>query len=97
MEKNLFRNLVQSLEEASAIAKGEALASRRIKVAPLPDVRVIRERAGLSQSELARLMRVSVRTIQRWEVYRRKPTGPAIVLLKILQVAPDAAIEVLRI
>jgi hypothetical protein len=35
MEQVLFDELVQSLKEARAIARGEAPASRRIKVAPL--------------------------------------------------------------
>jgi DNA-binding XRE family transcriptional regulator len=31
----------------------------------------------LSQSEFARLMRVSTKTLQNWEQHRRNPTGPA--------------------
>ena len=61
MDKALFDDLLQSLKEASAIAKGKAKASRRFAVAS-PDVRLVREHIGLSQSEFARLMRVSVST-----------------------------------
>lgn len=32
-----------------------------------PDLRTIRDQAGLSQSEAAALLRVSVRTLQDWE------------------------------
>ena len=49
MEKALFEELVQSLKEAKAIARGETAASRRIKVTP-PDVKAVREQLGLSQS-----------------------------------------------
>ena len=38
MEETLFNDLVQSLKETKAIARGEAAASRRFKV-ELPDVK----------------------------------------------------------
>jgi putative transcriptional regulator len=95
MEQTLFDDLVQSLKEAKAIARGEAPASRRIKVTP-PDVKALREQIGLSQSEFARLMQVSVKTLQNWEQRRRNPTGPAAALLKIVLTAPDVALKALR-
>lgn len=96
MEKSLFDDLVQSLEEAKAIAVDETLASRRFEIAPLFDVKTIRERAELSQGELARLMRVSEKTIQRWEFHQQKPSGPAVALLKVLQAAPEIVIKILK-
>jgi len=96
MEQALFDDLMQSLKEAKAIARGEeAPASRRIKVTP-PDVKAVREQIGLSQSEFARLMRVSIKTLQNWEQHRRKPTGPAAALLKIVLTAPDVALKTLH-
>jgi putative transcriptional regulator len=95
MEEALFADLVQSLKEAKAIARGEVEASRRITVAP-PDVKAIREKIGLSQSDFARLMRVSVKTLQNWEQHRRTPTGPAAALLKIVVTAPDVALKTLH-
>ena len=95
MDKALFADLVQSLKEAKAIAAGEAAPSRRF-VVDLPDVRALRERIGLSQSEFARLMRVSVKTLQNWEQHRRHPTGPAAALLKIVAAAPDVALKSLH-
>lgn len=95
MEKALFNELLQSLKEANAIANGKAKASRRFDVGP-PDVQQLRERIGLSQSEFARLMRVSVRTLQNWEQHRRVPTGPAAALLRIVSTSPKAALEALH-
>jgi len=95
MEQALFDDLVQSLKEAKAIANGEAPASRRIKVTP-PDAKAVREQIGLSQSEFARLMQVSIKTLQNWEQHRRNPTGPAAALLKIVRTAPDVALKTLR-
>lgn len=95
MSDTLFNDLVQSLKEANAIAQGKVAPSRRFNVTP-PDVKEIREKAGLSQSEFARLMRVSVRTLQNWEQHRRNPTGPAAALLKIVATSPDIAIKSLH-
>jgi DNA-binding transcriptional regulator YiaG len=95
MEKTLFDDLVQSLKEAGDITKSKASASRRFELAR-PDVKAVREQTGLSQSEFARLMRVSVRTLQNWEQHRRNPTGPAAALLKIVLSAPDVALKSLH-
>ncbi len=95
MDKTLFDDLVQSLKEAKAISKGKAKASRRFEVAS-PDVKAVRERVGLSQSEFAQLMRVSIKTLQNWEQRRRKPTGPAVALLQIVSAAPDVALKSLH-
>ena len=96
MEKALFDDLVQSLKEAKNISKGKAKASRRFDISA-PDVRAVREQIGLSQSEFARLMRVSIKTLQNWEQHRRNPTGPAAALLKIVSTAPDLALRSLHV
>jgi putative transcriptional regulator len=95
MEKDLFDDLVQSLKEAKTIAKGQAQASRRFMVAA-PDVRLVREQIGLTQSEFAHLMQVSIKTLQNWEQQRRTPTGPAAALLKIVMAAPEVALKALH-
>ena len=95
MGKTLFEDLVTSLKEAKAISKGKAPASRLFEV-PAPDARAVREQTGLSQNEFARLMRVSVKTLQNWEQHRRNPTGPAAALLKIVSTAPEAALKSLH-
>jgi putative transcriptional regulator len=95
MEQALFDDLIQSLKEAKAIARGETAASRRIKVTP-PDAKAVREKIGMSQSEFAQLMQVSIKTLQNWEQHRRNPTGPAAALLKIVLTAPDVALKTLH-
>ena len=95
MENTLFDDLRQSLKEAKAISKGEAEASCRFQMTPT-DVKAVREQIGLSQSEFARLMRVSIKTLQNWEQHRRNPTGPAAALLKIVSTAPEAALKSLH-
>ena len=76
MDKTLFEELVGSLKEAKAIAKGRANPSRRFELSA-PDAKAVREQTGLSQGDFAKLMRVSVKTLQNWEQRRRNPTGPA--------------------
>jgi putative transcriptional regulator len=95
MENTLFDDLLQSLKEAKAISNGEVKASRRFEVMPT-DVKAVREQIGLSQSEFASLMRVSIKTLQNWEQHRRNPTGPAAALLKIVSTAPDVALKFLH-
>lgn len=99
MEKALFDDLRQSLQEARAIARGQVRASRRFTVTPPPaaDVKAVREQTGLSQSEFSQLMQVSIKTLQNWEQRRRSPTGPAAALLKIVQTAPDVALRTLHV
>lgn len=95
MDKALFDDLVQSLQEAKSIAKGKAKASRYFKVTS-PDAKAVREQIGLSQSEFAQLMHVSIKTLQNWEQHRRSPTGPAAALLKIVSTAPEIALKSLH-
>ena len=94
MDDELFEELLGSVKEAVAISKGEAKPSRVFRIDPV-DVKAIREKAGLSQSELANMMRVSVRTLQNWEQGRRRPTGPASALIRIFEKAPQSAVDAL--
>jgi putative transcriptional regulator len=51
---------------------------------------------GLSQRVFAKLVGVSVKTLQNWEQGRRQPSGPAVVLLTVLVVDPDAVLKAVR-
>lgn len=52
-----------------------------------------RQKTGLSQSAFAKVMGISVRTLQGWEQGRRKPTGAAATLLKIAARHPETVLE----
>ncbi len=84
MDKELFAELLESVREAGQIKRGKRRAARTFKFTG-PDIKAIRERAGLSQAGFAHLMGVSVDTLQNWEQGRRKPRGPALALLKVAQ------------
>jgi len=49
-----------------------------------------RAKSGLSQSEFAGLLGVSVRTFQEWEQGLREPTGAAQTLLRVAVKHPEA-------
>jgi DNA-binding transcriptional regulator YiaG len=95
MDDALFEDLLTSLKQASAISKGKAEASRRHQFATA-DVKKIREQTGLSQSDFAKLMHVSIKTLQNWEQSRRYPTGPAVALLKLVSAEPSWALKTLN-
>jgi len=95
MDKKLFAELVSSIKQAGSIARGETPPSRSF-VLEEQDVKGLRENLRLSQSEFAKLIRVNVRTLQNWEQRRRRPTGPAAALLKIVANAPEAALQALH-
>ncbi len=50
---------------------------------------VARAGTGLSQAQFARLIGVSLRTLQEWEQGRKRPSGPASALLKIVASNPE--------
>lgn len=54
--------------------------------------RQVRRRMGLSQVEFSRRIEVSLETIRNWEQGKRRPTGAAKALLKVLDKAPEAAL-----
>jgi len=94
MEKKMFKELMESIKEAGKIRRGEVKPSRVFQYKPV-DIKKIRQRAGVSQSSLARMIGVSKRTLQNWEQGTRKPRGPAQVLLRVFQENPKAVVEAL--
>ena len=89
MKKQDFENLVESVRQAGRIRRGEAKPSRVTEFAPV-DVKAVRRRLGKSQSEFARMIGVSVATLQTWEQGRRHPEGAARALLRVAAANPDA-------
>jgi putative transcriptional regulator len=93
MKKELFSELLQSVEEAAAIERGELKPSRTFEVRTANDVVRIRGNLGLSQTKFAALLGISENTLQNWEQGRRQPTGPAKVLLKVAARHPKVILE----
>ena len=84
------RNIgAEILEGIRQIKRGEVG-----RITTVPSVAKIRAKTGLSQSEFARLIGVSVRTLQEWEQGRRAPSGPARTLLMMADKNPRALLDV---
>ena len=47
------------------------------------DISALRHFVGLTQTQFARAMGISVHTLRNWEQGRRHPDGPALALLRI--------------
>jgi putative transcriptional regulator len=95
MKARNLKELLESVREGGAILRGEKSAARRFAV-ETEGVRGVREKTSLSQSEFADLIGVSVKTLQNWEQERRRPTGPAAALLRIIAYDPKLAIRAIH-
>ena len=95
MNDELFNELVASVREGGSILRGDRDPSRSFAVEE-PDVAAIREAYALSQERFAALVGISVRTLQNWEQGRRRPHGPARVLLRVAATHPEAVLDSLR-
>ena len=96
MNDEHFNELIDSIKEAGKIKRGETEASR-IHEFPEPDIKAIREGIGFSQSKFAALIGVNIRTLQNWEQGHRQPTGPAKVLIKLVQADPKSVVKNLHV
>jgi putative transcriptional regulator len=95
MSDELFEELMDSVREGGAILRGEKEASRMF-VVETPDVKEIREKYQLSQTEFTALLGISVKTLQNWEQGRRNPRGAARVLLQVAAKHPEAVWDVVE-
>src|SRR6266850_992430 len=93
MKKELFEELLESVQQGGAILRGERKPSRVFEFSE-PDVRAVRAHYGLSQEKFASLMGISVGTLRNWEQGRRRPEGPARVLLRVAAQHPEAVLDV---
>lgn len=80
------KDLIQSLNEALAHAKGEGQAVLHAPVTP----REVREHANLTQAQMAPLMAMSLSGYRKWEQGARRVSGPAANLLRVIERGPEA-------
>lgn len=99
MRKELFAELVESIQQMKEIEAGRRKPARVTRaedllVSGVPDVAALRSQFGLSQVKFAALLGISLNTLQNWEQGRRKPEGPARVLLRVAATSPEALLAV---
>ncbi|MBN2423719.1 MAG: helix-turn-helix domain-containing protein [Calditrichaceae bacterium] len=92
MDDKLFQELLESVKQGGEILRGERRPSRKFNFDD-PDVKSIRIKYGLSQSKFAQLLGISPATLKNWEQGRRKPEGPARILLLIASKHPEAVLD----
>jgi len=90
------QSIIQGLSEAVNWANTEPMGVRSTTVrVPVVDVKRVRARMHLSQSEFARKYGFSPASVRNWEQGRRQPEGPARILLAVIDKNPDVVQSVL--
>lgn len=101
MRKDLFDELLKSLKEMKEIQAGRLKPARVTRLKDVLragdlDVASLRANFRLSQAKFAALLGISIDTLQNWEQGRRRPDGPAKILLRIAAAHPEALLSVTR-
>lgn len=87
-KRDIGAELLESVRQMKA---GRAGKIHKVVIYPVVSARM---KSGLSQSEFAKLLGVSVRTLQDWEQGRREPSGAAKTLIAIAEQRPEILREV---
>ena len=94
MPKKSFKAIKDGLVDAIAFAKGDKSRGRARKVKDV-DVAKLRRSLKLTQKQFAKIFGVSLATLRNWEQGRRRPEGPAMVLLNVIKREPEAVLRAL--
>ena len=91
MENSIKNMVLESMEDLYKLGSINEITLKEVKalaleVKPYPprSIAKLRRRLKLSQAALARFINTSVRTVQKWEQGAKKPSGPALKLLHII-------------
>jgi putative transcriptional regulator len=90
------KDLVKSMGEACEHAEGKR-NSARVHVVEVPDVRAIRRKLRMSQTEFAERFRIPLPTLKNWEQGRRQPDAPASAYLHAIARRPREISEALKL
>ena len=94
-ERNIAAEVLDGLREIREHRAGKrTLKSVRVKTRPLPKltpeaIRGIRSHLDVSRAVFAHMIRVPVRTVERWEQGRSSPPESAAALILLAQKYPD--------
>lgn len=87
----LYKDIKKGLEEVVAYKKGKlTLKSELIEIPEPPEgysprkIKGIRTKSNYSQGVFAKILNVSIKTVQAWESGDRNPTHSALRLLEII-------------
>jgi len=88
MDDKSFQALLDSTKEAKEILAKKRSPSRVFYIEE-PNAKEIRAKFHLTQVEFANMLNISVATLRNWEQGRRRPEGPARVLLNVANSNPE--------
>ena len=88
-ERNIGDELLQAIRD---IKSGKVGRTSTLEISPIVKAR---HKLDLSQIEFAKLLGVSLRTLQEWEQGRRQPSGAAKSLIAIAIKRPEVLREIL--
>jgi putative transcriptional regulator len=83
-------SMLRGAQSALAFAHGEKDHGCIVHIPDEIDVKAIRGKTEMSQSEFAQMFGLSKRTIEHWEQGLRVPTGPARAFLTVIAREPEA-------
>ena len=87
-------DIVSGLKDAVAFSRGTlSLQVRTVDVPDPVDVRALRSKLGLSQSEFAAPYGISRRTLQEWEQGRTRPDSTVRTYPTVIERNPQAVID----
>ena len=90
--------IIRGIEQALAFAEGRAKkGTYAVHIPPEIDVKAIRGRLGLTQSEFAERFRFNTNTLRLWEQGRLVPEGSMRAYLRVIDREPQAVRKALRI
>jgi putative transcriptional regulator len=95
MSKRAFDKIAEGLNEALAVARGEAGAAK-MHVPPEMDVRAVRAKTGLSQDAFASSFGFTVHQVRQWEQGRNRPLGAMRAYLLVIDRRPEVVREALE-
>ena len=67
------------------MAEFDVLCNLEVKEISPTKIRRLRQKENISQAVFAAILNTSVSTIQKWELGDKKPSGPSLKLLSILE------------
>ena len=85
-----MRETARGLHRAGAINKRtmrdfDALCLPPVRNLSAAQIRAIRTRSRMSQAVFAAVLNTSISTVQKWEIGEKRPSGPSLKLLDVIE------------
>jgi putative transcriptional regulator len=85
-----MRETAQGLVRAGVVGKQtlrefDALTLPPVRELSPRQIRALRARSRMSQAVFAAVLNTSVSTVQKWEIGEKRPSGPSLKLLDVIQ------------